>query len=520
MRARVLSAAIDGLDAYVVDVEVDLQARLPGMATVGLPAVAVRESKERVRSAIANCGFEFPRRRITVNLAPAGSRKEGTALDLPIAVGILRAAGAIPGDRADRYLIVGELSLDGEVRPVRGVLAIAFAAAQAGLAGVVVPVGNAREAGLVDGIDVVPVVRLTQVVTWLRGEEPQPALPAIPSQDLPERDPTLPVVDLADVKGQAEARRGLEVAAAGDHNLLMVGAPGAGKSLISRCLPGILPALSRPEALEVSRIYSVAGLLHSDAGLLRTRPFRAPHHTLTPQALIGGGSQPRPGEVTLAHHGVLFLDELPEFPRTVLEVLRQPLEDGEVTIGRARATVRYPARFTLVATANPCPCGRLGDPDLPCGCMPQAVQRYQGRVSGPLLDRVDLQIHVSRVRYPELRGATPGEPSRSVRERVERAREVQNERFADRPPASRTNAGMSRREVERYCSLSPDAERLLRAAMERFYLSARGHDRVLKVARTIADLAEEADIGAPHLAEAIQLRTRVAESAAAAGVGT
>ncbi len=509
MRSRVFSGAIDGLDAYVVEVEVDMQARLPGVATVGLPAVAVRESKERVRAAITNSGFAFPQRRITINLAPAGSKKEGTALDLPMAVGILRAAGMVEGERADQWMMVGELGLDGELRGVRGTLALAAAVAKAGLLGIIVPAENASEAALVEGIEVVGLSRLSEVAEFLRGSEKPRARPL--SGEEISRSVAVPPVDLADVRGQAQARRALEIAAAGEHNLLLVGAPGAGKSLISRCLPGLLPELSPGEALEVSRIYSVAGLFRADVGLMRQRPFRAPHHTLTAQALVGGGGVPRPGEVTLAHHGVLFLDELPEFPRAVLEVLRQPLEDGFVTIGRARGSVCYPSHIMVVATANPCPCGRLGDPELPCTCLPQAVARYQSRVSGPLLDRIDLQIGVSRMRYSDLRGAAQGESTETVRQRVAAARQRQDQRLQHRPAGVRTNARMSRRELLKNCLLDDAAEGLMRAAMERFHLSARGHDRVLKVARTISDLDGKERIGVAELAEAIQLRTRGAE---------
>lgn len=502
MLAKVLTGALLGIDAYVVEVEVDLAPGLPSFTTVGLPDVAVREAKDRVKAALTNTGFEFPARRITVNLAPADVRKEGAAFDLPIAIGILAAAGVVPAERLGRFLLLGELALDGAVRPIRGGLPMAVAAAEAGLRGLLLPQANAAEAAVVRDVEVFGVQSLPQVVGFLRG-----ALHLAPvAVDLSSvlAGPDAAGEDFADVRGQGHAKRALEVAAAGGHNLLLIGPPGAGKTMLAKRLPGILPPLSLEEAISTTKVHSISGLLREGVALLRTRPFRAPHHTISDAGLIGGGSVPRPGEVSLAHNGVLFLDELPEFKRNALEALRQPLEEGVVTIARASSALAFPARFTLVAAMNPCPCGHLTDPQRACRCSPGEIQRYRGKVSGPLLDRIDLHVEAPPVRAPDLLGGSDAEPSAAIRERVAAARQCQTRRF------SRTkitcNAHMSSRQIRRHCPLDGDGMRLLEQAVSRLGLSARAYDRVLKVARTIADLEGAAAIAPVHLAEAIQYR--------------
>ncbi|MGC9530297.1 MAG: YifB family Mg chelatase-like AAA ATPase [Candidatus Bipolaricaulaceae bacterium] len=488
-----------GVDARLVEVQCDVGPGLPAFAIVGLPEKEVTEARERVRAAVRNVGFSLPQSRVTANLAPADLRKEGAGLDLALAVALLQATGHLSEQRTQGLAFYGELALDGELRPVRGTLAVALAAKEAGLAGLVVPVAAAKEAALVEGLAAYPAASLEETVAFLRGEQQiQPAPRQIPEEDPPQW------LDLRLVRGQEHARRALEIAAAGGHNLLMVGPPGAGKSLLARCLPGILPPLAFEDALEVTRIYSVAGRLSPHRPLVRWRPFRAPHHTISYAGMVGGGhGVPAPGEITLAHRGVLFLDELPEFDRKVLEALRQPLEDRQISVVRSGVAVSFPASFTLVGAMNPCPCGHLGDPMRPCRCRPHEVTQYRRRISGPFLDRIDLFVQLPRLSREELLGDGSAEPSEAVRARVMAARERQRTRKGG---PGRTNAELGPGQVRKVCRVTADAERLLARAIDHFALTGRGYVRVLKVGRTIADLAG-ADIIAPeHLAEALQYR--------------
>lgn len=500
MLARVRSATLSGIEAATVFVEVDVTPGLPSFTTVGLPDSTVRESRDRVRAAIRNVGLEFPIERITVNLAPADLRKEGAAFDLPMAVGILCATGVVKPGRLDRALVMGELSLDGSVRPVRGVLPVALHARREGFAPLLVPAANAAEASVVGGVDVIAIATLHDAVEYLNGErEIAPATPPGGGAGPGDGDG----LDFADVRGHAHAKRGLEIAAAGAHNVLMIGPPGTGKTMLARRVASILPPLSLEEAIETSTVWSVAGLITPGQGLLGARPFRSPHHTASEAGLIGGGGVPHPGEISLAHHGVLFLDELPEFSSRVLEALRQPLEDARVVVSRAAGTAAFPARFQLVAAANPC---RRGCPSLPtCACSPHERTRYLGRLSRPLLDRIDLHLEIPTLPPAELAAPPGGEPSAAIRARVLTARARQVARFAGTD--THANARMSGRQTRRFCPLPQDAARLLGLAVTRLGLSARAHDRLLRVARTIADLASADTIAAEHVAEAIQYRT-------------
>src|SRR5579863_9530965 len=492
------SAAVFGIEAHLIDVEVDMY---PGanrdFVTVGMPDTAVRESRERIKSALLNSGFGYPNKSVTINLAPANVRKEGAGFDLPMSLGILGAMGVI--SRADEHLFVGELSLDGGVRPMLSVLSMAVAAARQGIRNLIVPPDNAAEAAMVEGVRVFAVRHLGEAVALLQKPEQFKPVQATPHRQQPDADGS--TLDFRDVRGQTTAKRALEVAAAGAHNVLMIGPPGSGKTMLAKRFPGILPPLTFAEALETTQIHSVAGLLPKGAGLMRERPFRAPHHSISDAGLLGGGSgTPRPGEVSLAHHGVLFLDELPEFARNVLEMLRQPLEERSVTLARSNMTLSFPASCILVTSLNPCPCGNFGDPTRECRCTGGIIQRYLGKISGPLLDRIDLHIEVPALPYQELRGKDTCATSAEIRERVVRARTIQQARGS-------YNAYIPVRNLRKLCALDEAGERILEVAVRRLGLSARAHDRILKVARTIADLDSAECVLAKHLAEAVQYRS-------------
>ena len=504
MFAKTYGSTTLGVNGVLIDVEVDVSFGFPGFDIVGLLDTAVKESKERVRTAIKNSGFKIKQQKVTINLAPANIRKDSSGLDLPIAIGLLIAYGLIAPEKTVDCLFAAELSLEGDLRAVSGILPMTIHAKERGLKKVFVAPENANEALLVDGIEVYAVKNLATLAASLTGQE---TLPPAATRPNPPDSKVRESEDFADVQGQFLAKRALEIAAAGGHNVLMVGVPGAGKTMLARRLPSILPDMTRQEALEVTKIYSIAGLLQNNAGLITDRPFRSPHHTTSATAIIGGGTIPRPGEVTLSHNGVLFLDELPEFGKAVLEVLRQPLEDGQVTVARVNATLTFPSRMILVCAMNPCPCGWNGDKDKACTCSPNEIKRYTRKISGPLLDRIDIHIRVPRVEYKELTSSQPSESSAVIRRRVTNARDIQLQRL--RKFHVICNAQMSHAVLKKTCPLSDNAQKLLERAFDKMNMSARSYDRIIKVARTIADLAQEDEITEQHVAEAIQLRNDI-----------
>ena len=504
MLAKVNSFSLDGLIGYKVDIEIDINAGLPKVEIIGLPDTAIKESAERVISSVKNSGYHFPVKRVIVNLAPADTKKEGSLFDLPIAVGILAASAQIQTLAYKDYVILGELSLDGNLRPINGLMAIMISALQEGYTKFLIPADNAAEASYIKGVETYCVRSLREAVEFLSGEASVAPTPYREFSDAKKNDRY--DLDFSDVKGQRTAKRAMEIAVAGGHNILLIGPPGAGKSMLAKCVVSIMPDLTFEEAIEVTKVYSVAGLLDEKMGIVTTRPFRTPHHTATIPALVGGGNKAKPGEVSLANHGVLFLDEVPEYKRAALETLRQPLEDGEIVVTRVQQTVKYPANFMLIGSMNPCPCGNFGSKKQICTCTPQAIRRYLNRLSGPLLDRIDIQVEVDSVEFTDLRSTEPEESSESVKERVMKARDIQRKRFAHGKKVY-TNSDMNNRLIKQYCKIPAEAEEMMETAFRKLALSARASFRILKVARTIADLEGKENIETAHVAEAIQYRS-------------